>query len=101
MKILPFVRCERRHIAAFGVAKAYKNVACLVRSLPLVRARRPDIGLVLIGGDGGAGAEIQASGMAEHVSVRRELSDDGVRAIVRGASVFVVPSVIEGSGCRR
>ena len=40
----------------------------------------------------------RASGIAEHITRAARLSDDDVRAIVRGASVFVVPSLIEGFG---
>jgi glycosyltransferase involved in cell wall biosynthesis len=86
------------YIAAFGVDKAYKNVRCLVRALPLVRAHRPDIGLVLIGGDGAAAADIRASSAAAQIVVTRALEDDALRALVRGARAFVVPSLIEGFG---
>ncbi|HWF83462.1 MAG TPA: glycosyltransferase family 1 protein [Vicinamibacterales bacterium] len=86
------------YIAAFGVAKAYKNIRCLVRALPLVRLRRPDVRLMLIGGDGGAGDEIRSSGLSNHVSVSRRLVDDDLRALISGARVFVVPSLIEGFG---
>ena len=86
------------YIAAFGVAKAYKNVRCLIRALPLVRVRRPDVRLVLIGDDGDAGAEIRSSGLTDHISVTGALADADLRATIAGARVFVVPSLIEGFG---
>jgi glycosyltransferase involved in cell wall biosynthesis len=86
------------YIAAFGVAKAYKNIRCLIRALPLVRLRHPDLRLVLIGGDGGAAEEIHQAGLTSHVSVRSPVSDPDVRALIGGARVFVVPSLVEGFG---
>jgi glycosyltransferase involved in cell wall biosynthesis len=86
------------YIAAFGVDKAYKNVRCLIQALPLVRSHRPDIGLVLVGGDGGAGADIRASSAAGQISVTRAMEDDDLRALILGARAFVVPSLLEGFG---
>jgi glycosyltransferase involved in cell wall biosynthesis len=86
------------YIAAFGVDKAYKNVRCLIRALPLVRTHRPDVRLVLIGGDGGAGADIRASSAAGQISMIGGLEDDQLRALIRGARAFVVPSLLEGFG---
>ena len=84
------------YIAAFGVAKAYKNIPCVIRALSLVRERRPDVALVLIGGDGGA--DLRSSGQADHISVTPAVADADLRALIRGARVFVVPSLVEGFG---
>jgi glycosyltransferase involved in cell wall biosynthesis len=86
------------YIAAFGVPKAYKNVTCLVRAFGLLAQERPDLRLVLLGGDGGASAAIETLGLADRVSVRGAVSDADLRAIVRQAKVFVVPSLVEGFG---
>jgi len=91
-------RASPPYIAAFGVAKAYKNVRCLVRALPLVRRERGDVRLMLLGGDGGTADEVRAAGLADHVVVRERLSDDELREAIRGARVFVVPSLAEGFG---
>jgi glycosyltransferase involved in cell wall biosynthesis len=86
------------YIAAFGVAKPYKNIATLVQAFARIRERRPEIHLVLIGGDGGAGAQIRAATLDAHVTITGSLNDDGLRALVGGARVFVVPSLVEGFG---
>jgi glycosyltransferase involved in cell wall biosynthesis len=85
-------------IAAFGVAKPYKNVACLVRAFATIAAARPDVQLLLIGGDGGARDLIGRLGVADRVRITRSVGDTELRTLVRGASVFVVPSLVEGFG---
>jgi glycosyltransferase involved in cell wall biosynthesis len=86
------------YIAAFGVPKAYKNVTCLVRAFGLLARERPDLRLVLLGGDGGARGAIETLGLADRVSVCGAVSDAELRAIVRHAKIFVVPSLVEGFG---
>ena len=86
------------YVAAFGVAKGYKNIACLVRAVAEVRRRRPEVRLVLVGGDGGARAAISETGLADDVVVTESLDDADVRAVMRGAAAFVVPSTVEGFG---
>jgi glycosyltransferase involved in cell wall biosynthesis len=86
------------YVAAFGFAKPHKNIRCLVRAFAKVREQRPDLRLVLVGGDGGAADELRAAGLAEHVTITGPLQDDEVRAVMSGARLFVVPSLIEGFG---
>jgi len=85
-------------IAAFGVAKPYKNVACLVRAFALIAAARPDVQLLLIGGDGGARDLIDRHGLADRVRISGPLADTELRGSIRDAAVFVVPSRVEGFG---
>jgi glycosyltransferase involved in cell wall biosynthesis len=86
------------YVAAFGVPKAYKNIACLVRAFALLAGERPDLGLVLLAGDGGARADINRLGLADRVTVYGPLTDPQLRAVVQHAAVFVVPSLVEGFG---
>jgi glycosyltransferase involved in cell wall biosynthesis len=86
------------YIAAFGVPKAYKDIACLVRAFARVRTERPNLRLVLIGGDGGVTHEIRRAGLMPAVTVVRDAQDDEVRALIRRAKAFVVPSLVEGFG---
>jgi len=86
------------YITAFGVPKPYKNIACLVRALAVVRRDHPGVRLVLLGGDGGVHAEIVRLGLQSAVDVRRNVSDTELRDVVRGAEVHVVPSLVEGFG---
>jgi glycosyltransferase involved in cell wall biosynthesis len=85
-------------IAAFGVAKPYKNVPCLVRAFALIAAARPDVRLLLVGGDGGARDLIERHGLADRVRITGPLADTELRAAIRAAAVFVVPSLVEGFG---
>jgi glycosyltransferase involved in cell wall biosynthesis len=86
------------YIAAFSVGKAYKNIGCLIRAMTRVRAQRPDVRLVLIGGNRVAGADVRASHLTDHVIVRDQLTDDELRHVISGARLFVVPSLAEGFG---
>jgi glycosyltransferase involved in cell wall biosynthesis len=85
-------------IAAFGVAKRYKNVACLVRAFATIAAGRPDVQLLLIGGDGGARDLIGHLGVADRVRITGPVGDTELRTLIRDAAVFVVPSLVEGFG---
>ena len=87
-----------QYVAAFSVAKAYKNVGCLIRAMTLVRAQRSDVGLVLIGGDATVSADVRASGLADQVIIREHVGDDETRRVIGNARVFVVPSLVEGFG---
>jgi alpha-1,3-rhamnosyl/mannosyltransferase len=86
------------YIAAFGVPKAYKNIGSLVQAFARIRQRCPEVHLVLIGGDGGARARTRSAKLDPHVRVTGSLTDDDLRALVSGARVFVVPSLVEGFG---
>lgn len=86
------------YVAAFGVPKAYKNIACLVRAFRDVRGQWPGLRLLLIGGDGGVGREIRAAGLDPFVTVTGCLGEDDLLARMHGARLFVVPSLVEGFG---
>lgn len=91
-------KTERPYVAAFGIPKAYKNIRCLVRAFATLREAEPALRLVLIGGDGNAGRDIQRAGLAERVIVLREVGDPELRDVIRRAEVLVVPSIVEGFG---
>ena len=86
------------YIAAFGVAKAYKNISCLVRAFASIADAHADLRLVLLGGDGGARADIDRLHIGDRVVVLPLLTDQELRAAMRHAIVFVVPSLVEGFG---
>src|SRR5207237_5757291 len=85
-------------IVAFGVAKRYKNVGCLVRAFALISSEHPAARLLLIGGDGGARDLIDRLGLAERVIITGAVADAHLRTMIRDAAVFVVPSLVEGFG---
>jgi glycosyltransferase involved in cell wall biosynthesis len=88
----------RTVIAAFGVAKRYKNVECLVRAFALIADARPALQLLLLGGNGGARDLIAQLGIADRVAITEPLADTELRASIGAAAVFVVPSLVEGFG---
>jgi len=85
-------------IAAFGVAKRYKNIRAVVEAFGHLAGRYPQLTLVLIGGDGGEPATIRHLGLGSRVTITGPLPDDDLAALMRRVSVFVVPSIIEGFG---
>jgi glycosyltransferase involved in cell wall biosynthesis len=87
-----------RVVAAFGVAKRYKNIACLVRAFALLAHTRPALQLLLLGGDGGCRDLIARLGVADRVRITGPVADAELRTLIRGAAVFVVPSLVEGFG---
>jgi glycosyltransferase involved in cell wall biosynthesis len=89
---------ERPYIAAFGVPKAYKNIRCLVQAFATLAQTWPAPRLVLIGGNGNAGRDIQRAGLSERVIVLRDVRDPELRDVIRRAEVLVVPSIVEGFG---
>jgi glycosyltransferase involved in cell wall biosynthesis len=86
------------YVAAFGIAKPYKNVPCLVHAFAAIAAERPTLRLVLLGGDGGAAGDIARLGLGGRVTVAAPVADRQMRALVAGAAAFVVPSLVEGFG---
>jgi glycosyltransferase involved in cell wall biosynthesis len=89
---------SRPYIAAFGVAKAYKNIRCLVQAFAALREERPDLRLILIGGDGGVPTIAPSAKRSDGIVVMRAVSDPAVREIIRSAEAFVLPSTVEGFG---
>ncbi len=88
----------RPYVTAFGVAKAYKNIGCLVQAFARLRGEHPDLQLLLLGGDGGVHADIVRLGLENAVRVVTRPNDEDVRTLIRGAQLHVVPSLVEGFG---
>jgi glycosyltransferase involved in cell wall biosynthesis len=90
------------YIGFVGTIEPRKDLPTLVAAFaPLARAR-PDLRLVLVGGDGwGVGAvrdAIASSGVATHVLRTGYVEDDVVPALYRHAAAVVYPSREEGFG---
>lgn len=86
----------RSYVAAMGVARPYKNAACIVRAVGMLRQKGEDVGVVLIGGAGAVPDEVSALG--DGVIVTPRVADDEYAALIRSARLFVVPSRAEGFG---
>jgi hypothetical protein len=71
-----------------------KNLETLLDAMKLVRARRPEVRLVVVGTPGWQGPRLEAEGIVPLGYV----DDEELAALYRGAEVFVYPSRFEGFG---
>ena len=71
-----------------------KNLETLLAAMPLVRERRPELRLAVVGAPGWQGPSLEA----ESVVSLGYVDDDELAALYRGAEVFVYPSRFEGFG---
>ncbi len=96
------VGVERPYLLSVATSQPHKNLLRLVDAFALVRAQRPEIRLVLVGGAGQAQAELAASaaraGVAEAVTFTGWIDDRTLDAIYAAAELFVYPSLCEGFG---
>jgi glycosyltransferase involved in cell wall biosynthesis len=71
-----------------------KNLETLLEAMTLVRARRPELRLGVVGAPGWQGPRLEAEG----VHTLGYVEDEELAALYRGAEVFVYPSRFEGFG---
>jgi glycosyltransferase involved in cell wall biosynthesis len=83
------------YLLAVSTLEPRKNLARLVDAFALVRVRRPELELVVAGGEV-RWAESPLAG--EGVRGLGFVADDELAALYRGASAFVYPSLFEGFG---
>jgi glycosyltransferase involved in cell wall biosynthesis len=92
----------RPYLAFVGLLEPRKDVPSLVAAFGRVSPSRPDLRLVVAGGDGwGATAvreAVAASGVASRVLRTGYVDDAAVPALLRNAEVVVYPSLEEGFG---
>jgi glycosyltransferase involved in cell wall biosynthesis len=82
------------YVLSVATLEQRKNVETLLEAMPLVRARRPDLRLAVVGATGWQAPTLNAEGVLALGYV-----DDGeLAALYRGAEVFVFPSRFEGFG---
>jgi glycosyltransferase involved in cell wall biosynthesis len=90
------------YIAFVGLLEPRKNVPALVRAFARVSAERPNLRLVLAGGDGwGADAvrdAVAASGVASRILRPGYVPADTVPVLLRNAELVAYPSLVEGFG---
>ncbi|MCI0394452.1 MAG: glycosyltransferase family 4 protein [Chloroflexi bacterium] len=89
-----------RFILHVGTLQPRKNIPALLEAL--ARLKRPEIGLVLVGGKGWFFEEIfarvQALGLGEQVRFAGYVSDEELPLWYNAASLLVFPSLYEGFG---
>jgi len=90
------------YVAYLGTLESRKNIDKLLEAFALVAVKRPDAQLVLVGGPGTGWDDIQRDHAdllgSGSVLVAGYLPDEEAAAVVRGASLFVYPSLYEGFG---
>lgn len=93
---------EPPYIAFVGTLEPRKDVPTLVHAFALVAPTRPDLRLVIAGGDGWGTAEardaIALSGVATRIIRTGYLDDATVAALFRRAAAVAYPSQEEGFG---
>jgi glycosyltransferase involved in cell wall biosynthesis len=111
----PSVPGDRPYLLGVALDRPHKNLATLVRSFAQLRARRPDLALVLVGDlrsqrtNANVSAKVNQRmpatvdlvrdlGLEDHVKVTGFVSDQELGALYRGAAAFVLPSLFEGFG---
>ena len=91
-----------RYILALGTVEPRKDHAALVRAFDQLAAERDDVNLVVAGADGWAvdtfGEEVRRARHGHRVVRLGYLDEAGRSALLRGASVFALPSRYEGFG---
>jgi glycosyltransferase involved in cell wall biosynthesis len=91
-----------RYVLAVGTIEPRKDYPGLVRAFDLVAGSRPEVALVVAGGDGwGATAfheAVEASPHRERIVALGYVPDDELVRWLRGAVLLAFPSVYEGFG---
>jgi glycosyltransferase involved in cell wall biosynthesis len=110
------VTAGRPYLLGVAVDRPSKNLSTLIRAFKLLRERAPDHCLVLVGelrssrparerNIGQAESKLPSTvelvrdlGLTEHVKITGFVTDEELGALYRGASAFVLPSLLEGFG---
>lgn len=92
----------REYLMAVGHFEKRKNYAKLIKAIELLKQRRFDCSLVIIGNDSGELAPlkrlISEMGLDNNISFLTNLSDDEVRCAYSNCSLLAFPSSYEGFG---
>ncbi len=95
-------------LITLGGMNAHKNILGLLRAMPQIIAKRPEVRLIIVGDTSGRGfwdnvPELMAfvaahPPIAKHVQFSGYLDDDDVVRLLNGAAALVFPSLWEGFG---
>lgn len=96
-------KINKKYILFVGVLQPRKNVSLLVKSFKdIVSKYGQDVELILAGGNGWMSEkifdDINNSGYSKRIKVLGEVSLRDLAVLMRGAEVFVLPSLYEGFG---
>jgi glycosyltransferase involved in cell wall biosynthesis len=82
------------YVLTVATLERRKNLEKLLEAMPLVRTRRPELRLAVVGAPGWQAPTLDAEGVIPLGYV----DDEELAALYRGAEVFVYPSRFEGFG---
>lgn len=88
----------RPFVAALGESKKYKNLRLLLEAFALALRQGADARLVLLGRCTSLARVAARLGIADRVTFPGEIDDEGLRAVVGRACLFVHPALVEGFG---
>jgi glycosyltransferase involved in cell wall biosynthesis len=98
----PAALAGRPYVASLCTHEPRKNLVTLVEAYAQLRARHPELALVLIGSagwDGGAAAgAVERLGLERDVTITGYLATDAVPGVLAGARAFCWPALFEGFG---
>lgn len=90
------------YLLSVGHLEERKNYPRLIEAMAQLRVRRPGLGLVIVGNDGGQldriRRDIDRLGLAGTVVLLNNISDRKLVELYRGAQAVVFPSLYEGFG---
>lgn len=98
-----FADLPKRYILHVGARRPHKNQRVLLEALARLRARHPDLGLVLVGQHDPRFPDevsrlVSTLGLADHVHEFTQADDELLEDLYANATVFAYPSLIEGFG---
>jgi glycosyltransferase involved in cell wall biosynthesis len=82
------------YVLTVATLERRKNLETLLEAMPILRARRPELRLAVVGAPGWQGPSLDAEG----VIALGYVDDEELAALYRGAAAFVYPSRFEGFG---
>ena len=95
-------RLPERYILFVSTIEPRKNLPTLLEAYAALRARHPDVGLVIAGGKGWLYQSffdrLNALGLQEQVILTGFVPDEHLPALLQAAEVFAFPSHFEGFG---
>lgn len=90
------------YVLSVATTQPHKNLDGLIEAARVLRPRRPDLRLVLVGAAGtadeGLRRRVHEAGLADTVVFAGRVDDPTLDALYAGAALFVYPSLHEGFG---
>jgi len=88
------------YLLSMGDTEPHKDLPTLLRAFATLHGSRPELRLLVVGGDvpGYAGSVLGDTAAAARVAFTGHVADGVLRSLYRGAAAFVFPSLHDGMG---